>query len=208
MIQLYKNIKDRRLALGLTQEELAELVGYSGKSMIARIEKGDVDLPLPKVIAIAKALRISPAELVGWDSQEASSDARRGVKIPVLGDVAAGVPIDAIEYYIDEEEIDSELASKGEYFGLRIHGDSMSPRILDGDIVIVRCQREAETGDLVIVRIDSERAMCKQLVKHEDSITLMSFNPSYPPVTFSKKEINSKPVQIIGKVVELRGKFY
>lgn len=206
MIELYRNIKKRRLALGLTQEELATLVGYSGKSMIARIEKGDVDLPLPKVIAIAKALRISPSELVGWESNNAT-DTNRGVKVPVLGDVAAGVPIDAIEYYLDEEEIDADLAEQGDFFGLRIHGDSMAPRILDGDVVIVRCQSDADTGDLVIAKIDGERATCKRLIKHDDSLTLMSFNPSYQPITFSKEEIAIKPVQIIGKVVELRGKF-
>ena len=74
-----------------------------------------------------------------------------GTKIPVLGEVAAGTPIFAEENYIGSEEISEELASTGEFFGLKIKGDSMSPRIMEGDIVIVRQQDDAESGDIVIV---------------------------------------------------------
>lgn len=67
MLKLYKNIKARRLELGLSQEELAVKVGYSGKSMIAHIERGDVDLTQSKIVAIANALSVSPGDLMGWD---------------------------------------------------------------------------------------------------------------------------------------------
>lgn len=68
MIELYKNIKDKRLALGMTQTELALKVGYSEKSSIARIEKGEIDLPLSKMHEFAKALNCTTSELMGWDS--------------------------------------------------------------------------------------------------------------------------------------------
>lgn len=65
MLELYRNIKERRLALGLTQDELAKKTGYSGKSMIAKIEAGKVDIPQSKIIAFAKALSMDPGDLLG-----------------------------------------------------------------------------------------------------------------------------------------------
>lgn len=129
------------------------------------------------------------------------------VKIPVLGTVAAGVPLEAVEEILDWEEIPSDMARRGEYFALRINGDSMSPRILNNDVVIVRQQPDVESGDIAIVRINGDEATCKRVLKQEDSITLVPFNPSYAPRTYSKKEIAELPIVIIGKVVELRGKF-
>jgi len=131
----------------------------------------------------------------------------KGMKIPVLGSVAAGTPIFAEENYIGSEEISEELASTGEFFGLRIKGDSMSPRISEGDTVIVRQQDDAESGDIVIVLINGDSATCKRLMKYQEGISLISFNPAYEPMTFSNKDIEEKPVKIIGKVVENRQKY-
>lgn len=131
----------------------------------------------------------------------------RGIKIPVLGDVAAGIPIEAIEEVLDWEEIPESWSRLGEHFGLRIKGDSMSPRIIDGDVVIVRQQADAESGDVVIAKVNGFEATCKKLIKHVDGISLVSFNSAYEPMYFSTKEILSKPVQVLGKVIELRGKF-
>lgn len=67
MLELYKNIKKKRLKLGMTQSELAEKLGYSDKSAIAKIESGKIDIPQSKIVAFAKALHSSPSELMGWD---------------------------------------------------------------------------------------------------------------------------------------------
>ena len=75
--------------------------------------------------------------------------AKKAIRIPVLGNVAAGIPIEAIEDVIDYEEISEELAHTGDFFALKIKGDSMEPRICNGDVVIVRKQNYAESGDLV-----------------------------------------------------------
>lgn len=128
-------------------------------------------------------------------------------QIPVLGEVAAGQPIFAEENYIDCEEISEELASTGNFYGLRIKGDSMSPRISEGDTVIVRQQDDAESGDIVIVMINGDTATCKRLMKYAEGISLISFNPAYEPMTFSSKECETKPIKIIGKVVENRQKY-
>lgn len=132
---------------------------------------------------------------------------KRGVTIKVLGRVAAGIPIEAIEDIIDTEEITEEMASTGEFFGLRIHGDSMEPKFSEGDVVIVRRQDDADTGDIVIAMVNGDDATCKRLRKYRDGIELISNNPSYKTMFFSNEEIISKPVRIIGRVMELRAKF-
>lgn len=132
---------------------------------------------------------------------------KHGVAINVLGRVAAGIPIEAIEEIIDTEEITEEMAATGEFFGLKIKGDSMTPNICDGDIVIVRQQTDAESGDIVIATVNGDEAICKRLRKYKDGIELISNNPRYDPYEFTNEEIIQKPVCIIGKVVELRRKF-
>ena len=127
--------------------------------------------------------------------------------IKLLGEVAAGVPIHAQEDVIGYEYIPKDWKYSADYIGLSIKGDSMSPRILDGDTVIVRLQNDAESGDVVIVNINGDTATCKKLMKYADGISLISFNPAYEPMTFSNKEIEEKPVRIIGKVIENRSKF-
>lgn len=133
--------------------------------------------------------------------------ARPATRIPVLGRVAAGIPIEAIEDIIDWEEIAPAMSVNGQYFGLRIKGDSMLPRIAEGDTVIVRSQPDAESGDVVIVQINGDQATCKRLAKHANGISLISFNPAYAPISFTNEEIESLPVTIIGKVVENRQKY-
>lgn len=135
-----------------------------------------------------------------------SSDKRKGVRIPVYGSVAAGIPLEMIDDIIDWEEIDEHTASKGTCFGLKVKGNSMEPRILNGDIVIVKQQDDIETGDVAIVSVSGNEATCKRVRKLKDGIELVPINPSYEPKFYSNEEVESMPVTIIGKVIELRGK--
>ncbi len=128
-------------------------------------------------------------------------------QIPVLGRVAAGIPIEASEEILDWEEVTGDMAVHGDYFGLRINGDSMEPKFSDGDVVIVRQQEDADDGDIVIALVNGNDGVCKKLRKYNDGIALVSTNPAYEPMYFSKSDIDEKPVKIIGKVKELRAKF-
>ena len=128
-------------------------------------------------------------------------------RIPVLGSVPAGIPIEAIQDIIDYEEIDSDIAAKGEYFALKIKGDSMEPRICEGDVVIVRKQDDVESGDIAIVMVNGNDATIKRLLKYQDGIRLMPSNPTYDPIYFTNQEILEKPVKVIGKVIENRQKY-
>lgn len=156
---------------------------------------------IDKIELMANYFGIEKSDLV-----EERRPKSKGVTINVLGRVAAGIPIDAIESIIDTEEISEDMAKNGEYFGLQIHGDSMEPRMYEGDVVIVRQQDDAESGDIVIAMINGNDATCKRLTKYASGIALTSLNTKYEPMMFTNQEIIEKPVKILGKVVELRGK--
>lgn len=205
MLKLYSNIKRLREERGLSQDALAKLTGYTDRSSIAKIEKGLVDLQQSKIELFAQALGTTVKDLVGWDDDV--NNRRKGVSINVYGRVAAGVPLEMIEEIIDTEEIPEVLAKTGEFFGLQIHGNSMEPRMKEGDVVIVRKQSDADTGDTVIATVNGNEATCKRLKKYRDGIELIATNPSYEPMFFNNEEIEKKPVRIIGRVVELRAKF-
>ena len=132
---------------------------------------------------------------------------KRGVKIPVFGNVAAGIPIDAITDIEDYEEITEELAASGEYVALKIKGDSMEPKMSQGDVVIVRVQPTIESGEIAIVIINGDNATCKKVKKTEEGVMLISLNSAYEPMFYSNKQIEELPIRIFGKVVELRAKF-
>lgn len=187
-----------------TQKEVADAIGVSPQTFNTWCQ--EIAIPrMGKVQALADYFGILKSDLI--DDKSSMPKPKTGVKIKVLGRVAAGIPIEAIEDVIDEEEITEEMSRTGEFFGLKIKGNSMAPNICDGDIVIVRMQPDAESGETVIATVNGTDAMCKRLRKYKEGIELISNNPAYAPMDFSNEEIEEKPVCIIGKVVELRRKF-
>lgn len=207
-----ERIKALRERLGISQVDFADRINVSKQTLYKYENNIITNIPSDKIEAVAKIGNTSPAYLMGWDNNvgaiiNGSKFQKNGVTIPVLGRVAAGTPIEAVEDVIGTEEITVEMAATGEFFGLQIHGDSMEPKMSEGDIVIVRQQNDAESGETVIVTINGTDATCKRLRKYRDGIELISTNPSYDPMFFSNEEIESKPIKVIGKVVELRCKF-
>lgn len=160
---------------------------------------------IDRIEKLANYFGIEKSDLIEPPAPE--KKAGRGVKIPVLGTVAAGIPIEAVEDILDYEEIEPELAATGEFFALQIKGDSMEPRMQSGDVVIVRQQPDVESGDVAVVLINGDEATVKKLLKQSGGIVLQAFNPAYEPMFFSPQDIEEKPVRVIGKVIELRGKF-
>ena len=189
----------------MTQSDLAKRLGVSTQS-VTNWCRGIKSPRMDKVDFMCKIFNCRRSDLMEDNSAKNISEAS-GVLIPVLGRVAAGIPITATEYIIDTEEISKVMASDGEYFGLQIKGDSMEPKISNGDVVIVRKQSDADDGDLVIALVNGTDAVCKRLKKYKEGIALISTNPAYEPMYFNNKEVEEKPVSIIGKVRELRAKF-
>ena len=126
----------------------------------------------------------------------------------VLGKIdnfVAGLPADVYEDPQGYEEISHELARTGEFICLKVKGDSMSPVIQDGDLVVIRSQQDVDSGDIAAVRINGDESTLKQVQKSEAGITLIAYNPSvYPPHFYSNKEIEELPIEIDGKVVEMK----
>lgn len=198
-----ERLKTLRIQRKMTQSELAKKI-YISQPAYSKYEVGTAS-PNPETLSkIADALDVSVDYLLGSDSQPA----RPGyIRIPVLGRVAAGIPIDAIEEVIDWEDISAEAAGDGEYFGLQIKGHSMEPKISDGDIVIVRRQPDVDSGDIAVVLVNGDDATVKRVKKSPQGVTLIPSNPAYEPMYYTNAEIESLPVQILGRVVELRAKF-
>lgn len=127
--------------------------------------------------------------------------------IPVLGIVRAGVPMYVEENIIDYEEISNEMAKDGEYYALRVKGDSMLPRFVDGDVVIVKKCETVENGEIAIVMVGQDEATIKRFYKTAVGVQLIATNPNFPAMTFTPEQVDTLPVTISGKVVELRAKF-
>ncbi|MGL5438819.1 MAG: LexA family transcriptional regulator [Filifactoraceae bacterium] len=160
---------------------------------------------IDKIELMANYFNISKSALVEDNKKNFK---RRGVKIPVLGKVVAGTPIEAIEEILDFEEITPELAATGEFFALQISGRSMEPRMVEGDVVIVKKQFNIENNDTAVILIGGSEATVKKVKKNENGIILIANNPTaYEPHFYSNEEIEKLPLIIIGKVIELRAKF-
>lgn len=196
------NIQRYMNKMGIERREFAKAIGVPYSSLTDWIN-GNTYPRIDKIEKMAKYFGIDKADLV----EEASTRSDvKAVRIPVLGRVACGLPLEAIENIIDYEEIPAEMAKNDDYFALSIRGDSMEPRMYDGDVVIVRKQTTADSGQIVIATINGDDAVCKQYVVYKDGIALVSFNSKYQPMLFPKADIKDKPVSIWGVVVELRGK--
>ena len=201
-----KNLSSYVYTSGKQQKEIAEELQFNQKTFNGWCN--GLSMPtMGKVQKIADYFNIGKSDLLDDKSLIIGKTKKSGVVIPVLGRVAAGIPIEAVEDVIDTEEITEELAATGEFFGLVIHGDSMEPRMYEGDVVIVRQQDDADSGNIVIAMVNGDEATCKRLIKYKDGISLVSFNTKYEPMYFSNQEIIEKPVKIIGRVVENRQKY-
>lgn len=197
-----ERLKKMRIEKNLTQTEIAKMI-YISQPAYSKYEMGTAS-PNPETLKkLAEVLNVSVDYLIGNDVPPE----RPGyVRIPVLGRVAAGIPIDAIEEVIDWEDISAEAAGDGEYFGLQIKGQSMEPKISDGDVVIVRRQPDVDSGDIAVVLVNGNDATVKRIKKSPQGVTLIPSNPAYEPIYYSNEEIESLPVTVLGKVVELRAK--
>ena len=198
-----QRLKVARKKKGYTQEALSRLVSVE-RSSIGKYESTDI-MPSPAVInRLAEVLEVSTDYLLG----RAPISPKNTNWVPVYGNVAAGIPIEEIEDIVDMEEIPEEWLKDGStYLSLRIHGESMMPNFREGDHVIVRRQPDVETGDIAIVRVNGNSATCKKIKKAAEGMYLLSLNPAYEPVFYSKEDVETLPVEILGRVVENRQKY-
>lgn len=197
------NLREARKAKGMTQAQVASLLGVN-QNTYSYWENGKTKIDNASLTKLSEIFERSIDYLLGNTS---SLSPRKGIKIPVLGQVQAGIPLEAIQDILDYEEITPEMAALGEHFALQVRGDSMEPRIKEGDVVIVRKQSDVESGDTAVVLVNGDAATVKRIKKSLEGIMLIPNNPAYEPMFYSNQDIQNLPVTILGKVVELRGKF-
>ena len=188
--------RERHIPISKLEKDCGFANGY-----ISQLRKGT--MPYERMVRVSDYLGLSLGDL-GADGDFTEQDEKAG-KLPVLGIVRAGKT--QAEYTDIIDYIKSDYRKEDGYFGLMVKGDSMQPRIYEGDIVIVRAQPDAENGEIVVAQINGDEACVKKLIKFAHGIALQSLNPAYPLLQFSEEQMHEIPVIILGKVVEARARF-
>ncbi len=201
-------IKARRKEIGLSAERVAELLGVS-PATIYRYENGDIDkVPGDRLAPIAKVLNTTPAYLMGWDDSSLPSPdvAEDTITFPVLVDVAAGYdrPAQMLQNWEGEKiEVPRTFLhgrEPGDFFAMRVVGDSMYPDYQDGDVLLVLRQSALDrSGQVAVVIYDGGEDATLKKVEYapgEDWMKLLPINPQYPPRTISG--IDLEQCRIIG----------
>lgn len=186
---------------GFLQQDVCQALNMA-QSTLANYERNRRVPKADMLVRFANFYHVSVDYLTGKKEPPTPSSRR----VPVLGRVAAGIPISAIQDVEDWEEIPETFGDTREYFALLIKGHSMEPRIWDGDRVIVHKQDDVDSGQMAVVLVNGDEGTVKIVKKMETGIMLVALNPSvYSPHFYSNKEIEELPVRIVGLVREVRG---
>ena len=195
------NLKELRKRRMMTQTEVAKLLNITS-SAYSNYEQG---IRLPDILILKKLAVIFGVSLDVITGDKPLNESK-GIKIPVLGIIPAGTPIEAVEDILDYEDISEDMARRGNYFALKVRGDSMLPTVKDGDVVIVRQQEDAESGQICVVMINGYDATLKEIKKDPNGIWVLPHNPNcdFKPSFYSKEDILRLPIRIIGVAIEIR----
>ena len=204
MEKINEILKEYRKFVGISLDELQKKTGVP-KSTLSRYENNpNQKIDIKAFSEIAKVLKI-PSDVIGNIWIDENSVPKSGfLKLPVLGRVCAGNGIIAQENIIGQEFADIKYNSD-DYFYLSVRGNSMAPRIDNGDLVLVKKQDCVENGDIAVVIVDNEDGMLKKVIYDNKCIRLLSFNPYYPEMCF--EDFDMSRVKIVGKVIESKKKW-
>lgn len=186
----------------MKQEELARILNVS-QSSLSGYENEKYEPDKKTLLKLAALFGVTVDYLLGID-RPVGSPKNPCVNIPVYASLRADAPaqISAETYFF--QPFGPHTAAEKEYFGLQVNGDIMAPRICAGDIIIAHRQAHADTGDIAIVQVGRDCASVIEIVTYETGITLVPGNPKYSPRSYTNEKINSLPVIVLGKAVELR----
>ena len=197
-----EHLKKLRIQKGLYQKDVASYLGID-RTTYVKYENGTSHPDYETLAKLSNLFQVTIDHILGNDVTGYKNASSK--RVPVYGSVAAGIPIEAITDIEDWEEIPADW--QGEYAALRIHGNSMEPRMYEGDVVIVRIQEDIQDGDVAIVLVNGDNATCKKVKKTPEGLLLVPFNQNVDPIFYSNADIQNLPVRIWGKVVELRQKY-
>lgn len=194
-------LKYLRTARGENLEKVAEYLNVSIQT-ISNYENEKRDMTPDTIIKLAEYFGVSTDYILGKSNNRNNDIAVS--KIPILGTVKAGYDWLAEENIVDYITLKENIPNVGEYYALRITGDSMLPLLAEGDLVIVHDQADVESGQTAVVLINGEEATVKKVIKTKDGIELHAMNPYYPAKKFTFEDMQKIPVKIIGRVREAK----
>lgn len=194
-------LKTLRLQNDKTQTDMAKILNVA-KSTVSMYERNQREPGADILKKYAQTFDVTLDYILG---NERPIEGQDYITINVYGSIPAGIPIEAIEDITDTEDLSlKEYDRSKEYLGLKVEGDSMYPKYLDGDTVIIEKTPNCESGTDAAVYVNGYEATLKTVVKNENgTITLKPINPSYPPTTYGP---NDEPIKILGTVKEIRRK--
>lgn len=200
-MDLGKKLRYLRKKKKLTLEQVAKKLNVYKQTVFKYENSIITNIPLKNIEILANIYDVTPAELLGWENYSVENGVqvnKKAYKIPVYGEIAAGIPISAIQDIIDYEEIDEALMRKGELLALKVKGNSMSPRICNGDVVIIKKQSDCESGDICAVMVNGASATLKKVRKTKNGIYLDPLNTSeYHTRFYTISEVETLPVTIM-----------
>lgn len=198
-----------RKKLGLTLEQVGSYVGVS-KATVLKWETGMIqNMRRDKIAKLAEILHTTPEYLINDEiTDESISRAFNVVPIgkqgmrPIYGSISAGFGeyVDSENEILGWEPVEQKYATD-EYFYLRVKGDSMSPKIDDGDLLLIKKQDSVDSGDIGAFLVDGEEGYVKKVKYDTDYITFISLNPVYEPITFTGSEVTR--VRVVGRVIKI-----
>lgn len=186
---------------GMTLQELGDKVGMT-RSAISKYELDRIPIKNNVLEKIAQALNVSPLTLMGWDTEEDALGTDT-VEVDNLGAVAGGIPVDAIEDRCNKFSITEALARTGQFATFEIKGNSMSPKINDGDTVLVKYQPMVDSGDVAIIYMNDFQVTCKKVFFMNDGkVKVQAYNEEvYGTKVYTKAELKEMNFRILGKVI-------
>ena len=197
-----KNLKQLLKKRGLTQQALGELIDVP-QTTIASWANGRATPKHDSLVKMSHIFRISVEELLGRERPGDFDDMAGWVKLKVIGKVPAGVPIEAIEEYAGEIVVPPEHARPGCY-ALEVRGNSMVPKIMDGDVVVVAPCPDPYNGQIVVTRINSDgEVTLKKFQRDNGTILLVPENPEHQTRVLTP----DSNIKILGSVIALHRKF-
>lgn len=200
------NLKEIRKRKGFTQLEVAEQLNLSVQAY-SNYEIGRREPDFETLKKLADLFNVSIDYILGRNNAEFISLNKNVVKIPIYGEIPAGIPIEMIEdsFIENYEEIDASLTRGGSvYFGLKVKGDSMFPEFRNGDTLILKQQDDCENGSFCAISINHTECTFKKVIKKESGLTLQPLNPNFEPMFYTNQEVVELPITILGVVKEVR----
>ena len=195
-----KQLRERK---NITQQELADDLKIN-QQQIARYENNQRQFKQDFLFTLANYFKVSINEFFPPTKYDNAEPIINTVKIAIYGSIKAGIPLESQNDIIDYLEISKDVVKDRKIFGLKISGNSMTPKYEDGDIVLFEQTNDIETykNKDCAVMINGTKSTFKKVIINESGIILQPYNMEYEMLIYSKEEVEKLPIVILGKAIK------